>query len=248
MSTPLNNSLVKAFEILALFSVNTREISTALISERLGMNSATAHRFLTTLEHTGAIRSTRRGHYALGPKIDELAMLVEETNPLALVVGPVVEQLSLMLGESTMACSFTRHGPACVAVSNASRTITVNIGVGTLLPALTTAQGKLWLSQLPPAQCKARIDSLRVAEAAPKDLSVTKLQRELATIREQGYAINLGDNEPDIAAVSVPVPGKSGATNITLSTFGMLRRFDSAFIETAKDALLDAASQLRSAV
>ncbi|WP_089717899.1 helix-turn-helix domain-containing protein [Candidatus Entotheonella palauensis] len=66
MTTPLNSSLIKGFAILKLFSKDRTELTATVVSRELGMNSASAHRFLTTLEEIGALASPRRGCYALG--------------------------------------------------------------------------------------------------------------------------------------------------------------------------------------
>ena len=233
MGTPLNNSVLKGFEILSLFSANTREISAAMVSDHLDMNHATAHRFLMTLEHAGALRSTRRGFFSLGPKIDQLAHVAEETGALASVIAPEIEVLSHELNESVMACRLTRHGPTCVAVAKSARTISVDINVGTLLPPLASAQGKLWLAEMSPTERGERLAALTAAGAQANVPDFADLDAELRQIRQQNYALNLGDNEPDIAAVSVPVRGPDGKLVLTLSVFGMLSRFSPEFRERA---------------
>ena len=244
MATPLNSSLLKGFEILSLFSPSQREISATTLVERMGMNSATAHRFLMTLEHAGAVRGTRRGYFALGPKIEELGWIAEETDALAQVLQPEIDALSRDLNESVMVCRLTRHGPACVAVANSNRAISVNISVGTLLPLQTTAQGKLWLAGMSPAERRARLSAQTVAGAQVPAPDADKLETELAEIRTRGYALNLGDNEPDIAAISVPIRDAALNTVLTLSAFGMLSRFDTRFLDNAKHRLLAAADRI----
>ena len=245
MATPLNNSVLKGFEILSLFSPSRREISSATVVERMGMNNATAHRFLMTLEHAGAVRSTKRGYYALGPKIEELGWIAEETDALAQVLQPEIDGLSRDLNESVMVCRLTRHGPTCVAVANSTRPISVNITVGTLLPLHSTAQGKLWLAEMSPAERSARLSAQKVVGSQTPNSIAEKLETELARIRDQGYALNLGDNEPDIAAVSVPIRDTAGKTVLTLSAFGMLSRFDARFLGKARDRLLATAGRIR---
>ena len=244
MSTPLNNSLLRGFEILSLFAPSLREISAATVVERLGMNNATAHRFLMTLAHVGAVRSTRRGYFALGPKIEELGWLAEVTDSLSSVLQPEIDALSRELNESVMACRLTRHGPTCVAVANSARPISVNIRVGTLLPLHVTAQGKLWLADMSPSERRSRLVAPSVAGPQISVRGLAKLEEELQDIQLRGYALNLGDNEPDIAAISVPVKNCTGNTMVTLSAFGMLSRFDDEFLEKAKERLMAAACRI----
>ena len=148
MNTPVNNSVLKGFRILSLFSNDQREISTRTVVDRLGMSHATAHRFLISLERAGALRMTGRGRFALGSKIEELGSIAGEFGSLSIIVQPEIDRLSTDLNESVMACRLTRYGPACVAVANSPRPISVNISVGTLLPLHSTAQGQLWLAEM----------------------------------------------------------------------------------------------------
>ena len=122
MSTPLNHSVLKGFGILSLFSADRKEISAETVVARLGMSQATAHRFLMTLEHAGALRITRRGRFALGQKIEELGWLAGESGSLSIIVQPEIDLLSSTLNESVMACRLTRFGPTCVAVANSLAT------------------------------------------------------------------------------------------------------------------------------
>lgn len=248
MPTPLNGSVIKAFEVLSLFSSTQPEISSAIVSERLGLNNSTAHRFLMTLEAVGALRGTKRGYFALGPKLDELKKVVDDTNPLAQFVQPHIDDLSRQLGESVMVCRLARHGPTCVAVANSSHPISVNINVGTLLPMVATAQGKLWLSEMSPADRRARLSAQNVVGTSSPEIDDEQLDCALDEIKRNGYASNLGDNEPDIAAISVPVRDSTKRMVLSLSVFGMLSRFDDAFQTNALSRLTQTSHAITGAI
>ena len=242
MGTPLNGSILKGFEILSLFSEDRQHVSTALVVDHLQMNNATAHRLLMTLEEAGALRSTRRGEFALGPVIERLGLVAEQSNSLAALISPELEALCSRLNESVMASRLSRHGPTCIAVANSRRAISVNIDVGTLLPLHNTAQGKLWLAEMSPEERAGRLASLAVADQSVPESG--DLEEELRLINRQGYSLNLGGNEPDIAAISMPVRSADGQMELSISVFGMLSRFDQDFIERARPELADTIEQI----
>ena len=242
MPTPLNGSILKGFQILSLFSSERQEITTALVVNQLQINNATAHRLLLTLENAGALRSTQRGVFALGAEIERLGWVAEEANSTGSIIKPELEALSTRLQESVMASRLTRHGPTCIAVANSKRAISVNIKVGALLPLYTSAQGKLWLAEMSEHEKTKRIEALSTTGAAIPDQS--DLNRELQKIRTQGFSLNLGDNEPDIAAVSAPLRDADGTMVLSISTFGMLSRFNEDFIKQAVGALRLTADQI----
>ena len=219
MSTPLNGSVLKAFAILRLITPERPEISATTVASELGMNTATAHRFLLTLEETGALGSHRRGYFHLGLATAELGRMTELTNPLSARLQPLISTLAEEIRESVMVCRLGRLGPTCIAVAAADRPITVNISVGTVLPIAATAQGKIWLAYMGAGERETWCSD---HEIPPEE--------ELLRIRSQGFARNRGENEPDIAALAVPIMDENGKVALTLSTFGMLSRFDESFI------------------
>ncbi|WP_305989299.1 IclR family transcriptional regulator [Roseibium sp. MMSF_3544] len=233
MSTPLNGSVLKAFSILRLITPERPEISASTVASEFGMNTATAHRFLLTLEESGALVSYRRGYFSLGAGIQELGRLAEITNPLAIKLQPIVSDLARKLHESVMVCRLGRKGPTCIAVAPSDRPLTVNINVGTVLPIGVTAQGRLWLANMSEEDVKDWLEGA-AEPTAP----------ELEQIKAQDYARNSGENEPDIGALAVPVRGRNGEVALTLSTFGMLSRFDDEMVENALPILKAAAAQI----
>lgn len=228
MSTPLNSSVLKAFAVLRLFTPQRLEISAATVTSELGMNTATAHRFLLSLEEAGALTATRRGTFCLGERIESMGRLAEAANPLAARLQPIVAKLAHELGESVMGCRLGRRGPTCIAVAAAHRPISVNINVGTELPIDLSAQGRLFLADMTAEERKTWL------QGAPEPT-------DLAQIAKDGYARNKGENESDIGALSVPIRNEQGQLILTLSAFGMLSRFDESLENQALSALKKAA-------
>jgi len=245
VSTPLNGSLIKAFEILGLFDEDRPEVSAAAVARQLDLNSSTAHRFLLTLEHVGALTSVRRGVFGLGPRLEQLGRLAERANPVPAFVQPALEAVSRELNESVMACRLNRLGPVCAVVAESGRPVSVVVKTGTLLPFRNTAQGKLWLAFMPEEERAAVLQQTSLLSGqSPEKGDCDKFSRELDEIGERGYALNLGENEPDIAAVSVPVRNAEGSMILSLSVFGMLSRFDKAFVERATGRLMDVSAEI----
>jgi len=244
MATPLNSSVLKAFEILGLITADRSEISAATVASELGMNPGTAHRFLLSLEEAGALTSVRRGAFSIGPRIETLGRVAETVNPMWTRVQRVIDDISSELNESVMACRLGRNGPTCMAVSTADRPISVNIRVGTELPMTITAQGKLWLAMMSEADRKSWFKKHPGETVALGDPQV--LERELASIRAAGISLNRGDNEPDIGAVAVPIFLGDGQMYLSISVFGMLSRFDDDLVHKAIELLKASADQLRS--
>ncbi|MEM7022709.1 MAG: IclR family transcriptional regulator C-terminal domain-containing protein [Pseudomonadota bacterium] len=174
--------------------------------------------------------------------------MAEATNPLAALVKPVIDRASKDLNESVMACRLGREGPTCMAVAISTQPITVNIQVGTVLPLHATAQGKLWLAEVSAEERQARLKNYAMVAISDNTIAdKIQMEQEFERIRKQGFALNRGENEPDIAAAAVPVRSEDGEIFLSLSAFGMLSRFSEALIRRAIDRLKSAAGEIRSA-
>lgn len=237
MGTPLNGSILRAFSILGLFGEDRLEITAAIVAAELGTNVATSHRLLVTLEEAGALISYRRGTYCLGPALEALGRLAAGSDQLAIRSVPHIRRLSQRLNESVMVARLTRGGPTCMAVAVSNRPISVNINVGTVLSISASAQGKIWLAHMDPAERKKWLST-----------NATVNESEMDQIRADGYARNRGEIEPDIGALAVAIHDRSGTLVATLSTFGMLNRFNDAMVEKALPLLRATAAQIASEI
>ncbi len=247
MATPLNGSLIKAFEILDLFSEQQPQLTSADVARALDMSHSTAHRFLVTLEGVGALVQVRRGVYSLGHHVARIGRVAERTNPLAMIVQPVIAQISSRLNESVMAGQLTREGVVCLATAIAPRPISVNIQVGRLLELHVSAQGKLWLAHMGRTERDARINDL-IRTGKLTDADAQNLRDEIDSARQDGFARNRGESEPDIGAVAVPVFDAEGDLRLTLSAFGMVSRFSADHEARIAARLAEAAQEVSNAI
>ena len=97
----------------------------------------------------------------------------------------------------------------CIERVESSSQIRLTFEVGTALPLHRGAGPKLLLAHLPPAECETVLD-----EAAARDPSLAPqremLQRELAVIRQQGWAESRAEITPHVYAASVGVCDANG--------------------------------------
>lgn len=246
MSTPLNASLLKGFAILNLFSDQRPEITIATVCKELDLNTATAHRFLATLEEAGALLSHERGRYSLGLLMSEYGALAGRISPIVSVVQPVIDALASELGESVLVMRPGENGVICTALAEVKRPISVSIKLGTVLDYHATAHGKLWFAHMKPNELSRRLKALSLRRHSERTIvDIERLKQELEQIRQQGYSLNIGEQEPEIAAQAVPVWTNGGELLVTLSVFGMRHRFDEAFLELSRRRLMDAADEIQ---
>lgn len=235
MTSQLNGSVLKAFRILELFAAGKTDLTASDVADALGINMITAHRFLHTLVHAGALRVASRGVFRLGYMFADLGERVMHDGNLPSLLQPILDRLALETGEACMATGFDRDMAVCIAKALPDRPLYVDIRIGSRLDAFCTAHGKLWLAHMRPEDRDRYFDSAELTGMTGQTITDRDvLKAELATIRAQGHALNRGEREHDIYAIAVPVMTRHGKMISALSVFGASR----SIVETQRDSLL----------
>jgi DNA-binding IclR family transcriptional regulator len=246
VSAYLNNSIVRAFSILGLFDDDRTEISAAIVARELDVNAITAHRFLKTLEHVGAVAAVGRGTYRLGYRLVQIAARAGDARHIAMRLQPTLNELARQANESAMATVFDGRSVVCIATAMSERALAFAARVGARFEAYATANGKVWLAELGEGGLKRYLDTVpREAFSTRTLVARGPLLAEIEEVRRQGFATNVGEREEDLTAVAVPVRSRNGAMVAGMSVFGPSSRFDKAASRRSLALLTKAAEKAR---
>lgn len=249
MASQLNGSVIKAFAVLRLFSDTRAEITAAVVSRELGMNAITAHRFLKTLEHVGALVAVSKGVFRLGFTLVDLGDRAAHAGGLARTLQPILDRITADLDEAAMATIFSADMVVCIARSHAGRALSVDVRVGTRLDAYCTAHGKLWLAHLREAELDRYLATVPLDAMSDRTIvDRDGLLAELARVRRRGFAGNDGEREEGIRAIAVPILTRTGRMVSGLSVFGPSFRMTDAVMERALARLREAAGEAEQAM
>jgi DNA-binding IclR family transcriptional regulator len=110
------NSVLKAVDILKVFSSSEPRLSLAEIGSRLGLPKSTTHNLLKTLLSQSFIEKTDDGRYALGTAIIALTQSVRVNLELRDIAAPLLRSLA---GGciSTLSSHLTAYGLALRSVT-----------------------------------------------------------------------------------------------------------------------------------
>lgn len=198
-------SLARGLEVLQAFTPQRRLMSVSQVSQRTGIPRAAVRRCLYTLSKLGFVYAEDGKNYELRPRVLSLGHNWLAASPLANAAQPVLRQLSQTLNESCSMAILDGDDILYIARASTSRIMTIDLHVGSRLPASTTSMGRVLLSGLanePLNDYLARLTQLRYTSHTL--VSVSALREELARVRQQGYAIN--DQELEIGLRSLAVP------------------------------------------
>ena len=131
--------------------------------------------------------------------------------PLASAAQPVLEHVSHLLHESCSIATLDGLDIIYVARANVTRIMSIDLGVGSRLPAFCTSMGRVLLGNLPPEELESHLARARLTPYTERTVvSVDKLRQVLRLVRRNGYAIVDQELEVGLRSMAVPIQNPNG--------------------------------------
>ncbi|MDT3720676.1 IclR family transcriptional regulator [Pseudomonas oryzihabitans] len=189
-------SVERAMALLEAIAAAGGEARLVDLSVQLGLNKSTLHGLLNTLAAMGYV--SRHGtRYALGLRLREVAQpLADADATLRMAFAPALAELARRSGETcylAVPCGTREYLYIDAVEGNGS--LRVASPRGRREGLTTSAIGKVFLAHDP-----GLVRSLRRAGLLP-----TALEKELQTINAAGYALDLGEAEPGLNCLALPL-------------------------------------------
>lgn len=216
-----------ALYLLKLLADNGGELSLSRLAALAGMPSAKAHRYMTSLVRSGfAEQAGRHGHYGLSTNALRVGLAALGRIDVMDVAAAGMNELRETIDQTVMLAIWGDHGPVVVRWVESSRPVTVNVRVGSTMPILRSATGRIFGAWMP----WTRVEPLIAAELAERRQdfpeAIGNARAMLADIRAEGIASVVEDMLPGIQALGCPVFDADGVVKAALVVLGPLRTFD----------------------
>jgi IclR family transcriptional regulator, pca regulon regulatory protein len=204
-------SLARGLSVIQAFSQKKRQLTISQVSGKTGLSRAAVRRCLYTLARLGFAGSDDGRHFYLGPRILALGYSYIASMPLATAAQPMLERLSHELHESCSISTLDRSDIIYVARANVTRIMSIDLGVGSRLPAFCTSMGRILLASLPAEDLEDYLRQTELKQFTERTItSVEKLRQVLRLISRNGYAIVDQELEPGLRSMAVPIQNPSG--------------------------------------
>jgi len=219
-------SLYKAIKLLDYFTIEHPERGITELAELTGMYKSSIHNTVTTFEKCGILqKNLKNNKYRLGLKILQLNYNLCTSDDFRNIMQPYMERVSNLGNESVY---LAVPSDSEVVYLNANYPAGITPGrsiVGVKAPMYCTGVGKAILAYLP----QEILDQV-AANGFEKYTSntitdIVSLKKELALIRERGYAIDNMEHEYGIKCVAVPIKNIRGEIVGAFSISGPSLRF-----------------------
>jgi IclR family transcriptional regulator, pca regulon regulatory protein len=203
-------SLARGLKVIEAFEGNTGGLTAAEISRRTGLSRAAVRRLLMTLELLGYAESDGRV-FRLKTRVMRLGFSYLSSNSLATLAQPILEHVIELVHESSSVGVMEDDQIVYVARASAKRVMSVNLSVGSRLPAFCTSMGRVLLSGLSDSDLSAYLERVELRPVTPKSITDKTLLRDIVRqVRAEGFALNDEELELGHRSIAVPVRTRKG--------------------------------------
>lgn len=203
----------RALSLLSSFQAPGETLTLAELARRTGYYKSTILRLAASLERMGFLNRDATGSFAIGPEISRLASLWVTGPDLEKLVRPKLEKLVKITQET--ASFYVREGNerVCRFRVNSPRAARHHLEEGVRFSLESGATGRILLA----------------FSDQPRQVDMP--------VRNKGWYVSLGERDPDVAAIAVPVIDESNRLWGALAVSGLRTRFTESFQAKALEAL-----------
>lgn len=215
MSEPSETTGVQAvlfaLQIMEHVAVQREPIGVTTLAEHFGTNKSRIHRHLKTLSQQGYIvQDEVSERYRVGARLIALGHAVSDSVDLVREASGVMRKLCKALNHSVVLSMIDRGGIRVVRVESNTSPIEITVKPGSLMSYHSSAQGKIALA-FGADQVVKQVMSQDLRAFTPQTITgADDLQRELETVRQQGWAVAPNETVTGLNALAVPVFDASG--------------------------------------
>jgi DNA-binding IclR family transcriptional regulator len=210
-----------ALKLLKLFETDEQTLSVSEIAEKTDLPKSKVSRLLAVFRANGFLEQdeqTRR--YRIGLAAFELGSNFVKSQPLARDALPTLRNIMEQTGHSTTLSVIRGDLILHLLAVEGPHYIDGRWRVGNRLPYHATSAGKVLLAGMSPASVAEFIArNPPVAITLSTVIDPVLLLRQIAEVRVRGVSITRGESAPGLAAIAVPVLGRS---NQTVAALGLV--------------------------
>jgi len=240
-------ALARGLAVLDAFSGNAPKMGIAEVARIVELPIPTTFRLLATLQVAGYLERLPDGEYRPGFKVLRLSDAALRGSDLVEVSSGVLRNLAESTGLSVNLGVLTGNHVLYLIRHRGSALVSANLQVGSTLPAVYSSIGKVLLAFLEPVELKERLRGWDFKQA-PNSNSVSSLaalQRQLAQVRINDFAVQDGEVALGLRAIAAPVRNVEGRVVAAVNLASTTGEFDAeALIEKWRAPLLDVTRDL----
>ncbi|MBC3193333.1 helix-turn-helix domain-containing protein [Pseudonocardia sp. C8] len=241
-------SIERGFAVLLAFDADRPRPTSSDLAAATGLSRPAVRRILLTLQHLGYVEPVGN-RWRLTPRVLSVGQRFTATHSIAEDARPYLATLAEETGESASLAVLDGTDAVYVARVPVRRIMQIDVSPGTRVPATATAMGRVLLAWAE-EDTISRVLGAGLPACTPRTVTDPKLLRGiLREVQSRGWALSVGELDPELAAVAAPVRDHTGAVVAAIATATSLGRISpERLVETALPHVQAAAERLSRAL
>jgi IclR family pca regulon transcriptional regulator len=214
-------SLARGLLVIQAFSQQHPQMTISQLSVKTGLSRAAVRRCLYTLTKLGFAGAEDGSRYALRPRMLTLSNTYTASSSLSSAAQPILERMSHSLHESFSVATLDGDEIVYIARTTVSRVMSVDLHIGSRLPAYCTSMGRVLLAFLSSEQLDQYFARAVFTPHTTRTITnADKLRLALRNVRRNGYALVDQELEVGLRSLAVPVYSPTGRVVATVNLSG----------------------------
>jgi DNA-binding IclR family transcriptional regulator len=246
MSNDKVEAVERALTVLNSFQADKPVMTLAEIAAATGFYKSTILRLTASLERLGYLVRDETGVFRLGPALVRLGSIYRAGFNLGEAIRPELRRLVTATGET--ASFYVREGQfrVCLFRHNSPHSARHHLDEGAALPMTAGASAHVLQAFSDASPTVAKTASAKTASAKPASAKPASAKSaKIKAVQERGHYISLGERDPHVASVAVPVFDLAGHFRGALAVSGLIGRFQDRARQVALAELAESADRLR---
>ncbi len=209
-------SVDRALRILKLLADADGSMRLADLETATGLPLPTVHRLVGALVHNGYVGRDSARRYVLGPGLIRLGEIAARS--IGSYAIPHLTTLVADIGETANMALLEGDEVVYVAQVPSSHSMRMFTEVGRRVPVHCTGVGKALLAQMTDEEVLKLLDRTGMQAQTPRTITEPDaMLSELSEVREQGWAMDSGEQELGVRCIAVPVLGAPTMAAVSVS-------------------------------
>ncbi len=219
-------SFARGLAVIRSFSADAPSQTITDVAQRTGLTRAGARRILHTLQALGYMEIDGR-QFRLTAKVLDLGFAYLSSLPLWSLAEPFMEALVRDINESSSIAVLNGNEIIYVLRVPTQKIISINLGVGSRLPAYCSSMGRVLLADLSDAELEEQLATTELLARTPYTLTqADRIREEILRVRQQGWALINQELELGLISLAAPITNRNGKAMAAINVGMHISRMD----------------------
>ena len=240
----------KTIDVLEAFLKHESEMGITELARLSRLNISTVYRITSVLVRRGYLsQRQKRGKYSIAPKLLEFSSVIRRQMKIGNVAFPFLNKLHEVTNETVNLAILDGSEAVCIEQIESSQNLHTMTKVGTRFPLHCTGVGKAFLAYTGEKEVERYVRNKGLPYRTKNTITeLTKLKEELATIRQEGIAVDNEEFELGIKCIGAPIFDSKGNVVATFIVSGPSVRLNSSRIEEIRLLIKHCSSEISRAL